>query len=247
MQFLKNIFGSKKPETPFDFSYIGMDMHSHLLPGIDDGSKDMDETLGMILKMKEMGYTKLVMTPHVMMHYYPNEPETIHFKLEEVKKACADIGIDLELGAAAEYYFDENFIELLEKRELLTFRDKYVLFEFPFTNKPLQIENLFFNLRNANYKPVLAHFERYLYFHENPQIAAEFRDRGVNIQVNLLSLTGHYGPHIQKQARYLVDNKLVDFVATDCHRIEHLQILERNQFNPYFHKLYDLNLLNNRI
>lgn len=247
MQFLKNIFGSKKPDTPFDFSFLGVDMHSHLLPGIDDGSKDIDETLGMILKMRELGFRKLVMTPHVMMHYYPNDPTTILPKLEEVKAACAALGIELELHAAAEYYFDENFVELLEKRDLLTFHDRYVLFEFPFTNKPLQIENLFFQLRNSDYKPVLAHFERYLYFHDQPEIAAEFRGRGVNIQVNLLSLTGHYGPHIQKQARYLVDHQLVDFVATDCHRIEHLHILERNRFNPYFHKLYDLNLLNTRL
>jgi protein-tyrosine phosphatase len=244
MNFFKNLFAPKTPTEPFHFGSLVADMHSHLLPGIDDGSSDMDQTIGMILKMKELGYKKLVFTPHVMMHYYPNEPEIILQKLEAVKAECQKLGIEIELLAAAEYYFDETFFERVKSKSLLTFGDNYVLFEFPFTNMPLQVETLFFELRNQNYRPVLAHFERYLYYFDKPEIAREYRDRGVNIQVNLLSLVGHYGPQVAKQAKYLVDHQLVDFVGTDCHRIEHLQILERNATNPYFAKLRELRLLN---
>lgn len=246
MGFIKKLFTKSKPLSPIDFSMFQADMHSHILPGIDDGSKEMDETIAMILKLKELGYKRLVFTPHVMMHYYPNEPELIFEKLNAVRAECKNLGIEMELDAAAEYYYDETFYEKVKEKNILTFGNNYVLFEFPFTTKPLLIENLFFDLKNNNYKPVLAHFERYLYFHDTPQIAEEYRNRGVLIQLNLLSLTGHYGPHILKQAKYLVDHQLVDFVGTDCHRIEHLMILERNASNPYFHKLKDLNLLNSK-
>jgi protein-tyrosine phosphatase len=243
MGFLSNLFG-KKDTTPFDFSVFGIDMHSHLLPGIDDGSKDMTQTLGMIMRFVDLGYKKLIMTPHIMEDFYRNTPEIIKSKLEEVKKEVASLNLDIELEAAAEYYFDETLIQKIKERTILTFGDNYMLFEYAFGQEPQQISTLLFELKVNNYKPILAHYERYPYYHNNPEKIKEYKNQGIFIQLNLLSLCGHYGPHVERMAKYLVDNNLVDFVGSDCHRMEHLQIIEKNSNSPYFKKLEKLNLLN---
>jgi protein-tyrosine phosphatase len=242
-----NLFGKKTTKEAFDFSLFEVDMHSHLLPGIDDGAKTIEHSLGMILRFQEMGYKKLIMTPHIMEDYYKNTPEIIHGKLEEVRAELKAYNIDMQLEAAAEYYFDETLIEKIKNKEVLTFGDNHILFEYSFGQEPQQISTLLFEFKVNNYKPILAHYERYPYYHNNPEKIREYRDKGILIQLNLLSLTGHYGPAVEKMAKYLVDNKLVDFVGSDCHRIEHLEIIENNAKNPYFHKLKELDLLNNRL
>ncbi len=247
MGLFSNLFKSNKNEPDFNFGEIGVDMHSHLLPGIDDGSKDIDQTIGMILKFVEMGYKRLIMTPHIMEDYYKNTPEIILERLDFVRSECHKLGIDIQLDAAAEYYYDETLIEKIKKKELLTFGNNYVLFEFAFGQEPKQINSLIFDFRTNDYNPVLAHYERYPYFHNMPEKLEEFRTAGVKIQMNLLSLTGHYGPHIEKMAKFMVDNNYVDFVGSDCHRIEHLQILQRNASNKYFYKLKEKSLLNSAL
>lgn len=244
MGFLSNLFQGKQSKEAFDFGVIGADMHSHLLPGIDDGSKSLDQSIGMINKLYEMGYRRLITTPHVMEDFYKNTPEIIHHRLDLLREEIQRYGIDIQIDAAAEYYFDETLVQKIKNKELLTFGNNYVLFEYAFGQEPQQINTLLFEFRVNGYKPVLAHYERYPYYHNNPGKIREYRESGVLIQMNLLSLTGHYGPGVEKMARYLVDNALIDFVGSDCHRIEHLQILESNARNPYFHKLKDLNLLN---
>jgi protein-tyrosine phosphatase len=246
MGFLSNLFG-KKNNIPFDFSLLGVDMHSHLLPGIDDGSKEMMQTLGMVMKMEEMGYRKLIMTPHIMEDFYRNTPEIILGKLAEVKEEVKNLGLDIELGASAEYYFDETLIEKVKNKHILPFGENYLLFEYAFGQEPQNISTLLFEMKVNGYKPILAHYERYPYYHNRPEKIQEYRSNGILIQLNLLSLFGHYGPGVERMAKYLVDNKLIDFVATDCHRMEHLQIIEKNSANPYFKKLMDLEILNNTL
>ncbi|MEX2485598.1 MAG: CpsB/CapC family capsule biosynthesis tyrosine phosphatase, partial [Brumimicrobium sp.] len=244
MGLLKSLFSSK-PNHPYDLSDLKVDMHSHLIPGIDDGSQSMDQTIGMLLRFVELGYKKVITTPHIMQDHYPNTPDVILSGLETVKLEIEKHKIPIEIEAAAEYYFDEFLLKKIETDKLLTFGDNYVLFEFSFVSEPHNIDQLIFDFKTHNYKPVLAHFERYMYFLEDGLAKAEnLKDKGVKIQMNLNSLTGHYGKPIQKQAELLIDNKLVDFVGTDCHRSEHLDILEKNLKNPYFHKLESLNLLN---
>lgn len=244
MGLFSNLFGKKPAYEAFDFGSLKVDMHSHLLPGIDDGAKNMDESLGMILKFHEMGYKKLIMTPHIMEDYYRNTPEIINEKLALVRAEVAQLGIDIALEASAEYYYDETLFEKVRDKKLLTFGQNHVLFELAFGGEPQQISTLLFDMKVNGYKPILAHYERYPYYHNLPEKIREYRDNGILIQLNLLSICGHYGPHIERQARYLIDNQLIDFVSSDCHRIEHLQILEKNAKNKYFHKLKDLNLHN---
>ncbi len=244
MSMLSSLFKSKKRE-PYDLSDIAVDMHSHLIPGIDDGSESMDHSIGMILRFKELGYRKLITTPHIMSDHYKNTPEIIHKGLEQVREALEKLKIDMEIEAAAEYYTDEFFMDKIEEGNLLTFGKNNVLFEFSFSAKPRQVNEAIFALKNNGYQPVLAHFERYSFYLDDGEKAIEdLKNRGVHIQMNLNSLTGHYGKPIKKQAEMLVDKKLIDYVGSDCHRIDHLTLLEQHLVDPYFHKLSNLDLKN---
>lgn len=244
MSWLSSLFQSKNQE-PYDLSDVLVDMHSHLIPGIDDGSESMDHTIGMLLRFEELGYKKLITTPHIMSDHYKNTPEIILSGLSDVKKEIEKHNIDIELQAAAEYYTDEFFMDKIEEGNLLPFGKNNVLFEFSFSAKPIQVNEAIFALKNNGYQPVLAHFERYAFYLEDGESALEdLKNRGVDIQMNLNSLTGHYGKPIKKQAEMMVDKAYIDYVGTDCHRIEHLDLLQENLKNPYFHKLKDIPLKN---
>lgn len=245
---LKSIFGKKKLKTDFDLGSLGIDVHSHLIPGIDDGSQSMEQTVEMLKEFINLGYKKVITTPHVMSDYYKNTPEIILNGLDLVRKEIEKRNLNIEIEAAAEYFFDEFIQSKITNKELLTFGDNYVLFEFSFTAAPTNKNELIFDLVNAGYHPVLAHYERYLYFEKDGvELVKDLKNRGVLIQMNLNSLSGHYGRKVQSQAEMLIDNKLVDFVGTDCHRIQHLDLLKQNLNKKYYHKLANLNLLNNTL
>ncbi len=246
MGFLKNLFAKKEALPPFDLGRIEVDMHSHLIPGIDDGAQDMDQTIAMLAKFESMGIKKVVTTPHIMTDSFPNDREIILSGLENVRKEIEKIGINIEIEAAAEYYFDETLMPKIRNKELLTFGDNYVLIEFAFHSAPQYLDELFFELKSHGYRPVIAHFERYMYYLGRIDKAKEWRSKGINIQINLNSLSGQYGPAVRKQAEKLIDEGEFDFVGTDCHRIEHLMILEDNLSLPYMHKIGDY-LVKNKV
>lgn len=248
MGILKSFFQSKKNKTPYDLSALKVDIHNHLIPGIDDGSQSMEQTIGMLLRFVDLGYKKVITTPHVMQDHYPNTPAIIKSGLDDVRNEIDKLNIPISIEVAAEYYFDEFLFDKIKNKELLTFGDNFVLFEFSFVSNPHNVDQLIFDFKTNNYQPVLAHYERYPYFFEGgAEYVAQLKTKGLKIQMNLNSLTGHYGKPVQKQAEMLIDNKLVDFVGTDCHRLEHLDILESNLKSDYFHKLEDLNLLNKQL
>ena len=237
MGIFSNLFKKKEVLLPFDLGRFKSDMHSHLIPGIDDGAKDMDQTIAMLAKFESLGYKKVVTTPHIMTDSFPNNPEIILSGLEKVKNEIKKVGIEIEIEAAAEYYFDETLMPKIKNKELLTFGDNYVLVEFAFHSPPQFLDQLFFELKTHGYRPVIAHFERYLYYLGKIDKAEKWRSEGINIQINLNSLFGQYGPEVQKQAEKLIDEGQFDFVGSDCHRIEHLMILEKNLSSPYLHKI----------
>lgn len=246
MGFFSRLFGSNKEDElpPFDISNIKADMHSHLIPGIDDGSQSMDETIAMLAKFESLGYKKVVTTPHIMSDSFPNTPEIIRDGLKKVHDEIQKLGMKINLEAAAEYYFDETLIPKIKNKELLTFGDKYVLVEFGFHSPPQYVDQLFFEMHTMGFRPVVAHFERYVYYHGKVDKAIEWRQKGINIQLNLNSLTGNYGPGVRKQAEALIDAEAIDFVGTDCHRMEHLMILEETIKTKYFRRLGQIPLKN---
>jgi protein-tyrosine phosphatase len=247
MGFISNLFSKNATSSPVDLSFLKTDMHSHLIPGIDDGSKTMDETIAMLVKFKELGYKKIITTPHIMSDFYRNTPEIILDGLKKVKEEIKRINLDIEIEAAAEYYFDETLFQKLEEKSFLTFAENYVLIEFSFSAAPQEHERLFYEMRMKGYKPVIAHFERYLFFHGSISQAIDWREKGMLIQLNINSLFGHYGAAVKKQAEMLVDSGQIDFIATDCHRIDHLITVEQNLNSSYLKKVLNLPLKNHQL
>lgn len=247
MGFFSRLFSKQEVLAPVDLSVLKTDIHSHLIPGIDDGSQSLDDSIAMLYKFKELGYKKVITTPHVMSDHYRNTPEIILSGLEIVRAELKRINLDIEIEAAAEYFFDETIFEKIRNKELLTFNGNHVLVEFSFFSMPQGEENLFFELLTNGYQPVLAHFERYAFLHGSIEKAIEWRNKGIYIQLNLNSLSGHYGPEVKKQAEKLLQAEAIDFVGTDCHRIEHLMLLEKQLSSSNFQKLMSLNLKNNTL
>jgi len=248
MSFFSNIFKKGHQLPPVDLSAVSVDFHSHLIPGIDDGSPDMESTITMIRKFKELGYQKVITTPHVMCDYYQNTPEKILKGLDEVKNELTKQGINIEIEAAAEYNLDDGLSKLIKDKQILTFGDNYVLFELPFMSEPPNLQEIIFELQMAGYRPILAHPERYGFWYRNFEKYEELKARGVLLQMNLLSLTGHYSPETKKVAEKMVEANLIDGVGTDCHRIEHLMQFEDSLSLKHLHQLVNQeNLLNKKL
>ncbi len=202
------------------------DLHSHLIPGIDDGARTMADSLEMIRHMADQGFTHLVTTPHIMWDSYKNTPEGIRKGLGEVREACLENGIDVTLDAAAEYFIDEHFLALLRGQgELLTLPGKRLLVELPYTTPLMNTTETLFSVIGYGYRPVLAHPERYAYFHSEPEAYRRLKEQGCELQLNALSLTGQYGSGVQKMARWLLKQRLVTFIGSDVHDLRHVKAL----------------------
>ena len=201
-------------------------MHSHILPGIDDGSPDMETSLQLIRAMQAMGYRQLIATPHVMTDFYPNTRSIILQKRDAVQAAVEKAGIDIVIGAAAEYLIDENFEILYQKEPLLTLPGGYVLVEMSFFQPYPNFHKVLFDLQMKGYKPIFAHPERYSYFRHTDQLQ-QIKDYGALLQMNLLSITGYYGKPIREQAQKLIDKDMIDFLGTDLHHARHAELLAK--------------------
>jgi tyrosine-protein phosphatase YwqE len=231
---------SRAPEFPEvqDFAAIGTDIHSHLIPGIDDGVQNLEESVTMIRQLRELGFRKLVTTPHIMSDYYRNTPETILGGLETVRAAVAAEGIDVTVDAAAEYYLDEVFVQRIESNEpLLTFAGNYVLFEVSYVNPPDNVHRVAFELKVRGYTPILAHPERYPYWYNRLTEFEKLKEAGLLFQINVNSLCGYYGPGAKKIGEWMVDQSMIDLIGTDLHGDRHLEALRRVVREKYFWKL----------
>lgn len=221
-------FFKKKQVFSGDLSIIHTDMHSHIIPGIDDGSPDMDTSITLIKGLMDVGYKKFIATPHVMIDLYPNNRQTITNACNKLNQELKKQNIDIEVKAAAEYFLDEHFDSLLEKKEpLLAIKDNIVLVEFSFASPPLDYKQKIFEIQMKGYKPILAHPERYTYFHNKPEAYDELRHIGCYFQVNLLSLVGYYGRGVAQAADRLFKKKQIELLGTDLHHERHLNNLQR--------------------
>ena len=224
MNFL-NFFRSEATERR-DYSAVGTDIHSHLIPGVDDGAKTMEESIALIRGLKALGYRKLITTPHVMADHYPNTKKELLFGLVKLRKAVKRAKIDVEVDVAAEYMLDEGFTELLDQEDLLTLDGRHVLVEMGFIAAPPNLHELLFRLQTKGYTPILAHPERYNFYNGDLDAYRRLKERGCLFQLNLLSVTGHYGPAVQKSSERLLKANMIDFLGTDLHHRRHLEQLE---------------------
>ena len=227
---------------------LEVDIHSHLLPGIDDGVKTTEEAIEILRVFKALGYKKIITTPHIMAEFYPNTPEIIQQKLEELKRAVHEADLDIKVEAAAEYYLDETFLKLLDDPEkLLTFGKKYLLFETSFINEPVFLKEAIFKINAVGLQPVLAHPERYIYIQANPSLIEELAERNVLFQCNINAIDGYYSGGAKKIAKVMIKQGLVSFLGSDCHNIRHATLIEQTAGKKYFHRAVEADLKNNTL
>ena len=225
----------KKKEITFNYSTLQVDMHSHVLPGIDDGAKTPEDSIILIKSMMELGIKKFIATPHIMIDYYRNTPETINNALAILKEALVKEGLDVDIEAAAEHYFDETFEARVDNDGLMLMGDNYALFEFSFINQPPNAIAVIQKMTKKGIKPILAHPERYPYLSIDE--LRSIRSWGCRLQLNTISLTGYYGDETRKKAEALVDHEMIDFISSDMHHPRHAAAFKDALLNPYVEKL----------
>jgi protein-tyrosine phosphatase len=243
-----SLFGSSKKTTP-DLSFLSADMHSHLLPGLDDGLQEIEQTIAFIQQLQQLGYKKLICTPHILAEVYPNSPATILPKLELVRNALKENNVDMQVEAAAEYMVDVDFEnDVMADKPLLTFGNKLILIEMSYVAASSNIENIIFQLRLKGLQPVLAHPERYNYYFGNIEQYQRFIDLGCYLQINILSLLGYYGDAAKNTAQTLLKKNMVSLVGTDMHHNNHMNALITLASKKRFYKLFeDINIRNKEL
>ena len=198
-----------------------VDIHSHILPGIDDGAKTLEDTEFLLEEMKQLGFTKVITTPHTMSTVWENTPETIQNASIKVK---SELSLPFEIQAASEYLLDESVITKAKNKELLTLKNNFVLVEFSYLNPPIQLYDFLYQLQLSGYYVVLAHPERYSYFHSSKKEFKKLKKVGCLFQLNLLSTVGYYGKEVAETANYLLKENLYDFTGSDIHHKNHIQV-----------------------
>ncbi|WP_461532088.1 tyrosine-protein phosphatase [Sinomicrobium sp.] len=202
-----------------------VDIHSHLLPGIDDGAKTIEDTNSLVDNFLELGIRHIITSPHIIQGVWPNNSDIIRNKEGEVRPVVIEKVSSFR--AAAEYLMDESFRKLVREKDILCLKDHYVLVEMSYINPPLSLFDILFDLQVAGYTPVLAHPERYLFYHDNFDMYAKLKKAGCLLQLNLLSLSTYYGKGVNKTALRLLREGMFDFVGTDAHNSRHIAYLKQ--------------------
>ena len=239
-------FFKKSKEERFDYSLLQTDMHSHLVPGIDDGAPDIESSVQLIKGMAELGYKKLITTPHIMWDIYKNTTEDIAQRFEKLKQRIAAENMDIKIEVAAEYFLDGYVKDLLvQKKPLLTIKDNMVLVEFSMASEPIDLKEILFEMQMQGYQPVIAHPERYSYHEKNLDFFDIMRSSGYLFQLNILSLAGLYGKSAKNLAHQFIKQNYYDLAGTDLHNPLHLRALNDPSINFEMQKLLDSGTLRN--
>ncbi len=230
-----------------NWSFLGADMHSHLIPGIDDGAKTIEDSLILVRSLVEMGYRTIITTPHTMIDYYPNTSQTIQSGLATLQTALKENNINVSIKAASEYYIDEHFIKLIDTEPLLTIYEKEVLVEFSMLYEPPMLMEVIYKMQTAGYRPIIAHPERYLFFHQEMRKLYEMKDRGCLMQLNMLSVSGYYGRNIKAIADKLISQNFYDYCGSDMHHEKHAANLKAMAGTKDYHTFANYPFQNSRL
>lgn len=245
-----NLFKKEEEAPPSkltDYSGMLVDFHNHVLPGIDDGSRNIEDSIVMLRNFEQLGIKKVVASPHSMADGYINSTEKILQTRDMVQQAIDKAGINIQFDAAAEYYMDELFMEKIEKKDLLTVGKNYVLMELSYLSKPNNTGDAIYKLQVAGYNLILAHPERYPYYHEDSFANyKKFKDRGVYFQINLGSLVGKYGAGARYTAEKMIDEGIVEFASSDLHNIGQFETLRQCLQTKHLEKLFNSDRFKNK-
>lgn len=199
-----------------------IDIHSHLLPGIDDGAKTIEDSLHLVKALQGFGTSEFITTPHIIHHFWENNYENIKTNEKDTLNKFSNNNLNIPFRSAAEYMMDDNFVKLFQSEKLLTLKDNYVLVEMSYINPPIQLYSILFDLQVAGYIPVLAHPERYVFYHNKFDEYKKLINSGCLLQLNLLSVVGYYGEGISKIAEKLLQEGKYSFVGSDVHHLNHI-------------------------
>lgn len=221
-------------------------MHSHLIAGVDDGAQSIKDSINLLRGLKEYGFHHFITTPHVMSDLYPNRKSDLERRADVLRKEIEKEKLEVTLQVSAEYFLDSHFMDLIKRKELMPFGENYILFEMSFVEKSPLLQECVFELQHAGYQPILAHPERYGYMHQKVDKLLALHEQGVHLQLNVNSVTGHYGPGVKKVSEQLTQKKAISFLGTDCHHQGHLDMMEEVVKNPLIHELVNTGNLKNK-
>ncbi|MBQ4819538.1 CpsB/CapC family capsule biosynthesis tyrosine phosphatase [Aquimarina sp. MMG016] len=236
-----------KKEIPFEEiipkGYV--DIHSHLLPGIDDGVKTVYQSAYIIEQFQKLGFKKIITTPHVMQEVWPNSSNTIKSKVSDVQDALKILGLsDIIFSASAEYMMDDLFEKRIAEKDIITLHKNYILVEMSTFSAPMNLNEILFEVKVSGYTPILAHPERYSFYHNDFKKYEELKESGFLFQLNLLSLSGFYGEKAQQIGMKLITEGYIDFTGTDVHNYHQLKVLKAGFLPKYAQKLNPLMEMN---
>ena len=217
-----NIFSRAKPKLSDLIPKNFVDIHSHVLPGIDDGAKNIDESLKMIYEMSMLGFSKIIGTPHTYEGVHNNTNKSIEKSFQRLQEKNHE---NIAISYASEYMLDNSIFEKIRSKSLLCLKNNYVLVEMSYISPPINLYEIIFELRTNGYIPVLAHPERYRFLHHNFKEFEKLLNHGCKFQLNLLSVSGYYGDDILKISDLLLEKNMISFVGSDAHSISHIKII----------------------
>ncbi|WP_300027430.1 CpsB/CapC family capsule biosynthesis tyrosine phosphatase [uncultured Maribacter sp.] len=205
-----------------------IDIHNHILPGIDDGAKTVENSIELIKGFNDFGVTDFICTPHIMENYHPNNPNTINSSLSLLKNALKMNNLEhVQIEAAAEHMIDSGFEKILEEKNIMPLAKNYLLVEMSYLQASINFDEAVKKIKSSNYSTILAHPERYVYFHSKLKKLNRIKENGVFFQLNMLSLSNYYGKDVNKVAIHLIKENLIDFIASDTHSINHINQLKK--------------------
>jgi len=230
---------------PAEHHLLETDIHSHIIPNIDDGARDIEESLILLRGLVSLGYKKVITTPHIMLTPYCNTHKSIMDGLTLLKESIAEADIDIQIEAAAEYYLDDGFLNCLKEDDILSINGQYLLFETSYMAKPLQFDEMISEIFSAGYTPLLAHPERYRYIFDLKKEYVALKEKGIFFQVNSNSFGGHYGPEAKRKAYFLSDHGMIDFLGSDVHHVKQVKMLEKVRRTTLYKKVFQKNTILN--
>jgi len=243
-----NLFKKKYEPRPI-FAALGTDMHCHLVPKVDDGSKCDEESIECLQTLSAVGYKRVIITPHFQHPRFPNQEDDITRRYEDLKKHVKEAGVDIELvGIGGEYRIDSGFAPRLENPRFLQIGGKYVLVEFSLHQQMMGCDEMIFDMQMKGYEVILAHPERYPYLNVNGLRMEQLKNQGVFFQTNVLSLGGFYGEEAKHRAVEMIERGWVEFMGTDTHNTMYAQALSDLSRNKKVEKLLEKHqFLNNTL
>lgn len=205
-----------------------VDTHNHILFDIDDGCRNIEESITLLKQMEKLGFNKIILTPHYIKgtKYTANNDEK-EYKLNQLKEKIKENKINIELYLGNEIFITDNIIELLKNDNVSSINiSRYVLIELPFENEIIGLVDILYELRYIGLIPIIAHPERYAYFQNDFSKIEILKEEGTLFQVNYSSVLGFYGKKAKKTIKYLLKNGYVDFFGTDIHRVKKTYVLD---------------------